>query len=504
MSRSLVDLLLDAAARAPDRAALRRPHACWTYRDLVEGAAAASARLRAAALEPGDRVALLYRNCPEYVAWLYGALAARLAVVPLNVQERSGVLAHQIAHSGARLLVGDPDHPEWQPLQRALPDTTAGLAVPAQDVEDSAARFRGHLGAGNGLLLAAPDVGRHDLAILLYTSGTTGRPKGVMLSHGNLVANNTTIIDYLSLGPDDIGLTVMPFHFSYGNSVLHTHLGAGATLLLEDSLAFPLVVMQRLQDERVTGFSGVPSTYAILMSRTRIEEFDLRSLRYLTQAGGAMPRAAIERMRALVPGARFYVMYGQTEATARLTYLDPGRLDDKLGSIGQALDGIEIEVRDPEGRRLPPHKTGELCARGPNVMLGYWKDEPMTREAVVDGWLHTGDLAHTDDDGFLYIDGRLVEMIKVGAFRVSPLEVEEVLATLPGIAEMAVAAMPDELLGQAVKAVLVLREGTELDELRVKAHCRERLASYKVPKVVEFARELPRTASGKVQRFKLA
>ena len=504
MSRSLVDLLLGSAARAPDRVALRRRQASWSYRELVYGAGAASARLREAGLAPGDRIALLYRNCPEYVAWLYGALAARLAVVPLNVQERAGVLAHQIAHSGARVLAGDADHPEWQALQQALPHTVARIAVPAQDIEDSAARFRACLAAGDDQLLDAPAVSRDDLAILLYTSGTTGRPKGVMLSHGNLVANNTTIIDYLSLGPDDVGLTVMPFHFSYGNSVLHTHLGAGATLLLEDNLAFPLVVMQRLQDERVTGFSGVPSTYAILMSRTRIEDFDLRSLRYLTQAGGAMTRAAIERIRALVPHARFFVMYGQTEATARLTYLDPDRLDDKPGSVGKPLAGIDIEIRDPAGYRLPPHQTGELCARGPNVMLGYWRDDEMTREALVDGWLHTGDLGHADDEGYLYIDGRLVEMIKVGSFRVSPLEVEEVLATLPGIAEMAVAAVPDELLGQAVKAVLVLRDGAELDELRVKAHCRERLASYKVPKVVECARELPRTASGKIQRYKLA
>jgi acyl-CoA synthetase (AMP-forming)/AMP-acid ligase II len=205
-----------------------------------------------------------------------------------------------------------------------------------------------------------------------------------------------------------------------------------------------------------------------------------------------------------VPSARFFVMYGQTEATARLTYLPPERLDEKLGSIGKALAGIDIEVRGPQGEVLPPGQTGELYARGPNIMLGYWRDEEATREAVVGGWLHTGDLAHTDEDGFLYIDGRVVEMIKVGSFRVSPLEVEEVLATLPGIAEMAVASMPDEMLGQAVKAVLVLREGATLDERQVRAHCRARLAVYKVPKVVEFARELPRTSSGKIQRFKLS
>jgi acyl-CoA synthetase (AMP-forming)/AMP-acid ligase II len=325
-----------------------------------------------------------------------------------------------------------------------------------------------------------------------------------MLSHGNLVANNLAIQAYLQLVPEDVGLTVMPFHFSYGNSVLHTHLAAGATLLLEDNLAYPLKVVQRFEREKVTGFSGVPSTFAILMSRCRLEEFDLGSMRYLTQAGGAMTRAAIQRMRELVPSARFWVMYGQTEATARLTYLRPEHLDGRLGSVGIPLDGIEIEIRNERGDVLPCGQTGELCARGPNIMLGYWRDEEATREAVVDGWLRTGDLAHRDDAGFLYIDGRVVDMIKVGSFRVSPLEVEEVLATLPGIAEMAVASTPDELLGQAIKAVIVLRDGAELDERQVKAHCRAHLASYKVPKIVEFARELPRTSSGKVQRFKLS
>ena len=504
MGASLVDLLLAAASRDPAHVALRRQRATWTYGDLVHGAAAAAARLRALGLEPGDRVALLFRNCPEYVAFYYGALASRLAVAPLNVQERAGVLAVQVAHSGARLVVGDPDHPEWSALMAALPAEVATFEVTAVDDDGSVESFMQSVGTTPGQALTSPAVARDDMAVLLYTSGTTGRPKGVMLSHGNLVDNNVTIIDYLQLGPDDVGLTVMPFHFSYGNSVLHTHLGAGATLLLEDNLAFPLVVVQRLQNEKVTGFSGVPSTFAILMARTHIENFDLSSMRYLTQAGGAMTRAAIQRMRQLVPSARFFVMYGQTEATARLTYLPPERLDEKLGSIGKALAGIDIEVRGPQSEVLPAGQTGELCARGPNIMLGYWRDEEASREAVVDSWLHTGDLAHTDEDGFLYIDGRVVEMIKVGSFRVSPLEVEEVLATLPGIAEMAVVSMPDELLGQAVKAVLVLRDGMSLDERQVKAYCRARLAAYKVPKAVEFARELPRTSSGKIQRFKLS
>ena len=504
MTASLVELLLASSARAPDKAALRRQHSTWTYSDLTRGAAAAAARLNEAGLEPGDRVGLLFRNGPEYVAFFYGALVARLSVVPLNVQERASVLALQVAHSGARLVVGDPDHPEWQALRAALPADFPMLAVTCRDTADSAAAFLDSLGTRAVRPLEPPDVARDDLAMLLYTSGTTGRPKGVMLSHGNLVANNVTIVDYLKLGPDDVGLTVMPFHFSYGNSVLHTHLAAGATLLLEDNLAYPHVVVHRLQQEKVTGFSGVPSTFAILMSRCRLDEYDLSSLRYLTQAGGAMTRAAIQRMRQLVPSAQFFVMYGQTEATARLTYLPPEQLDERLGSVGVPLDGIEIEIRNAQGEELPPGQVGELCVRGPNIMLGYWRDDEATREAVVDGWLHTGDLGHRDEAGFLYIDGRAVDMIKVGSFRVSPQEVEEVLAVLPGIAELCVASTQDELLGQAVKAVIVLREGATLDERQVKAHCRAQLAAYKVPKIVEFAHELPRTSTGKIQRFKLS
>jgi acyl-CoA synthetase (AMP-forming)/AMP-acid ligase II len=209
-------------------------------------------------------------------------------------------------------------------------------------------------------------------------------------------------------------------------------------------------------------------------------------------------------MRQLVPSAKFFVMYGQTEATARLTYLPPEHLDERLGSVGIPLDGVEIQIRNGQGEELPPGEVGELCARGPNIMLGYWRDEEATREAVVDGWLQTGDLGHRDEAGFLYIDGRAVDMIKVGSFRISPQEVEEVLAVLPGIAELCVASMPDELLGQAVKAVIVLREGATLDERQVKAHCRAQLAAYKVPKIVEFVHELPRTSTGKIQRFKLS
>jgi acyl-CoA synthetase (AMP-forming)/AMP-acid ligase II len=351
--------------------------------------------------------------------------------------------------------------------------------------------------------LNLPERQTDEPAMMIYTSGTTSRPKGVLLSNGNLVANARAIAAYLRITPNDKVLCGLPFHFSYGSSVLNSNLISGAQLLLEDNFAFPQQTLKKMQEEGVTGFPGVPSTFALLLGRCQLSDFDLSKLRYLTQAGGSMPRAQIEKLRQQLPHTQVFIMYGQTEATARLSYLSPEHLEAKLGSVGMPLPGVEIEVRS-EGKVVATGETGEICAHGPNIMLGYWREPELTAQVLRDGWLHTGDLGHLDSEGFLYIDGRAVEMIKVGAFRVSPQEVEEVLATFPGVEEVAVTGIADEVLGQSIKAVIVLREGAPADLRGIKGHCRQYLASYKVPKIVEFAAVLPRTASGKVQRFKLA
>ena len=375
------------------------------------------------------------------------------------------------------------------------------IAIAPRDDATALDQFVRDVG-GEGTPVADPPKS-DELASIIYTSGTTGRPKGVMLSHGNLAANSAAIIKYLALTPADRGLCVLPFHFSYGNSVLHTHLLAGAELVIEDNLAFPHLTVQRMQAEAITGFAGVPSTFALLLGRVNFKEYDLSKLRYLSQAGGGMAKPLMERLRAELPHVALFIMYGQTEATARLSYLPAEDLAEKLGSVGLPVDGIEIQVQ-LDGRPVKTGEVGEICARGASIMQGYWKDPAATREVLRDGWLRTGDLGHIDEDGYLFIDGRTVDMIKVGAFRVSPQEVEEVIAAVPGVEEVCAAAMPDELLGQAVKAVIVKREGADIDERAVKAYCRQNLAAYKVPKLVEFVSVMPRTASCKIQRFKLA
>ena len=294
---------------------------------------------------------------------------------------------------------------------------------------------------------------------------------------------------------------MLPFHYAYGASVLHTHISAGATLVLENSLAFPQRVLAVAAAERVTGLPGVPSTFALLLRRAHLGNFDLTSLRWLSQAGGAMAPVLTDELRAALPQARLYVMYGQTEATARLTWLPPERLAEKRGACGRALPGGELRIADPRsGETLATGESGEVCARGDNIMAGYWRNEEATRAVLREGWLHTGDLGRLDAEGFLFLDGRRGDMIKSGAHRISPFEIEEVLLGFAGVEEAIAVAAVDELLGEVVKAIVVPRSGVELDPLALQRHCRDALAAYKVPKQVELVRELPRTSSGKVVR----
>lgn len=501
---SIVTLLRARSKRSPQAIALAWQSRSWSYGDLALVIDVIAARVAARGMRQGDRVALLMRNCPHYVALYYGVLSAGCVVVPLNVHERAEALLRAIVHSGAQLVFADPAHPEWPALQAGL--SKAGVPASTVPVDDdaikSAEEFRAALnevGVDAPQFVAEPE----DLACIIYTSGTTGQPKGVMLSHRNLAANAKSVIDSLGLTERDSVLSVLPFHFSYGNSVLHSHLICGARVVIEDSLAFPHIVLERIVEERATGFSGVPSTFALLLSRCSLAEFDLTSLRYITQAGGPMPRTLIARLRNELPTVSLFVMYGQTEAAARLTCLPPSRLEDKLGSVGVPIPMVEIAVKRPDGSNSTAGEVGEICARGPNVMLGYWRDRELTLAALRDGWLRTGDLGYLDGDGFLFLTGRSAEMIKVGAFRISPQEIEEVIAAIADVEEVAVVGIADEILGQVVKAVIVSRAGSALDAIRVKAHCRAALASYKIPRVVEFATSLPRTASGKVQRHKL-
>ncbi len=332
----------------------------------------------------------------------------------------------------------------------------------------------------------------------------------MVLSHENLAANASAIQQALPMEPADISLCPLPFFYAYGFSVLHSHLTLGATLMLESSMMYPLQVLERMRDAHVTAFYGVPSTYYVLLERGHLAHATaqgwLDSLRYCAQAGGAMDPERIDSIRSLLPNIRFHVMYGQTEASSRLTTLPSERLNEKRGSAGRPIAGVTLSIRSSEdGHALAPGANGEVCAQGRNVMLGYWQAPEDTARILRDGWLWTGDVGHLDADGYLYLTGRSREMIKTGAHRVSPWEIEQLIQSVPGVREAAVIAAPDRLLGEVIQACVQSTEHADQDALRrqILQTCKMRLAPYKVPKYVVFIGELPRTASGKVRKHLL-
>ena len=337
------------------------------------------------------------------------------------------------------------------------------------------------------------------LAQIIYTSGSTALPKGVMISHKNIIANTSSIIKYLKLTSSDIMEVVLPFFYCYGLSLLHTHLKVKGKIVLNNNFIFLGSVIKDLIKYNCTGFAGVPSHFQILLRKSdTFTKMHFPHLRYVTQAGGKLHNVFIQEFIDAHPRTEFVVMYGQTEATARLSYLPAERLSDKLGSVGRGIPGVKLDVVDVHGYSVKPGEIGEIIAKGDNVMLGYYKDEEATKEVLKDEWLHTGDLAKIDEDGFIYHAARKKEIIKVGGRRVSPKEIEEVIVTIPGVVDCTVKPVNDDVLGEAIKAILVINDANaDLNEKQIKEFCSTKLTSYKIPQIIEFTTQMEVNSAGK-------
>jgi acyl-CoA synthetase (AMP-forming)/AMP-acid ligase II len=347
-----------------------------------------------------------------------------------------------------------------------------------------------------------------DLAALIYTSGSTGIPKGVMMTHQSMVFAAGSISQYLRLGSDERILGLLPLAFDYGLYQLLMNVLKGGTLVLERSFAFPAQIVKRVQEEEATVFPGVPTVYATLLSMRRSMEFELPSVRRVTNTAAALPATFHGEMQRIFPNALIFAMYGLTECK-RVSYLEPELLERKPTSVGRAIPGTETMVLREDGTPVEPGETGVLYVRGPHVMAGYWRKPEQTAEMIVDGplpgerMLCAQDHFTVDDDGFLYFVGRTDDIIKTRGEKVSPVEVENSLFDVDGVKEAAVVGVPDDVLGEAIRAFVVLDDGAALTEQDVIAACRTRLENFMVPREVVFLDVLPTTATGKVRRKSL-
>ncbi|MEE9193650.1 MAG: AMP-binding protein, partial [Thermodesulfobacteriota bacterium] len=332
----------------------------------------------------------------------------------------------------------------------------------------------------------------NDIAIIVYTSGSTGEQKGVMLSHSNIISNTNSIIEYLKLTSDDRMEVTLPFYYCYGTSLLHTHLRVGGSLVLNKSI-FLGSVLKEINEYKCTGFAGVPSTFQILLKKTKFTNTTFPSLRYITQAGGKLPNNFILEVADSLP-VDFYVMYGATEATARLSYLPPNLIRKKVGSIGKGIPGVKLEVLDENNIQVMPGENGEIVASGGNIMLGYFKDPIETSNVLKNGKYYTGDLATIDEDGYIYIVGRKKHFIKSAGYRISPNEIESKILELPEINECVVFGVPEDLMGEAIVAIVESRNVGIRD--KILSHCNS-LPSYKIPQIVKVVEKIPLNTSCK-------
>ncbi len=505
----LVHEFLEASAQ---RFALKTALICGdrrlTYAEIDAQANRLAHALREHGVERGDRVIVFLPNGVESVVAIFATLKAGAVFVVVNPSTKADKLAYILQDCAARAVVTDERRAALARQMVGDVDSLACAVLTGRSVPDDDPRLLDLASVLQRYPAHRPTVPviDQDLACLVYTSGSTGDPKGVMEGHNNVDFATRSIISYLDNVPEDVVVNVLPFSFDYGLYQLLMVFKFGGTLLLEPSFAYPAAVLNKMVAERVTGFPGVPTIFAILL-KMDLGRYDLSNLRYVTNTAAALPVSHIERIRAAFPGARLYSMYGLTE-TKRTLYLPPEELDRRPGSVGIAIPGTEVWIEDEEGRHLGPQQVGELVVRGSHVMRGYWNDPVRTAARYRPGptpgerIFYTGDLFRMDAEGFFYFISRKDDIIKSRGEKVAPKEVENVLYALPGVCQAAVIGVPDPLLGQAIKA-FVVTDDPALSTQDVLRHCRAHLEDLMVPQFVEFRGELPTTSSGKIDKQNL-
>lgn len=467
----------------------------YTYGEVRTKSEAVATLLESLGAQKGQRVILIADSGMFWVAAYLGILRAGLICVPLpprlppeELEYISAITEPSFALVESRYSAAV--HRSFSNIQMICDDLVPQLPNMLTVTQGSSQGSSVH---------HLPEVRSDDLAALMFTSGSTGRPRGVMVTHGNIIANTDSIIEYLQLTASDRIMAVLPFHYCFGASLLHTHLKVGGSVVIDSRFMYPERVLHRMQETACTGFAGVPSHFQILLRKSGMAKMSFPQLRYAQQAGGHLAPAFVSELRTALPHTKIFVMYGQTEATARLSYLPPEALDSKLGSVGKGIPGVKLSVADESGRAVAPGRTGEIVAEGDNVALGYWHDDEETRRHFHDGKLYTGDLATVDEDGYIFIVDRAKDFLKCGGKRISCRHLENILLEHASLLEAAVVGVPDEVLGEAAVAYIVPRDpAAQPSSEQLTNHCRERMPLAIVPRRFIFLNALPKNTSGKV------
>jgi acyl-CoA ligase (AMP-forming) (exosortase A-associated) len=503
-------MLRSSTARHPGKEAVVHGSRRLNYREVADSCASIAQGLRSASMRRGDRVGIYLDPSVEQVLSIFSISQAGGVYVPINTVLMPEQVAHIARDCGMKALITTPD--KLAALSSALHDISSLQFFVLTGQSSRRADSKPILVFEDMLRLPTAegwsDWGiSSDLAAILYTSGSTGKPKGVMLSHANVMAGSTIVSTYLEITDRERILAVLPFSFDAGMNQLMTAFEQGATIVLI-KFVFAKEIIDALLAERITALAGVPTVWSLL-ANGGILKYKFPDLRYITNTGGAMPQAVLKVLREALPSTRIFLMYGLTEAF-RSTYLPPEELDRRPTSMGKAIPDTEILVLNERGERCQPGEVGELVHRGPTVSMGYWGNPEATDRVLKPNPLlppelgdcekvcYSGDLVKMDDDGFLYYVGRRDTMIKSSGYRISPTEVEEVLFQTGQIRQAAVIGIPDEVLGQTIKAFVVAKDGAPLDCDAIQDFCVEKMPRHMVPKQFEVLTELPKTSSGKV------
>ncbi|MGH2957498.1 MAG: long-chain-fatty-acid--CoA ligase [Solirubrobacterales bacterium] len=490
---NLVEAMAAAAGRDPDATAVRQGKTALTYAGLDSSSALAAAMLRARGVGPGDRVGLMLPNLIAFPVLYYGVLRLGAVVVPMNTQLKSREVAHYVSDSGAGLLFCAPE--AAAEAESGAGDLAEAVSIAPGELHELISTHQPEAG------IAGTDSG--DTAVILYTSGTTGRPKGAELTHANLDENAEVFARTLiEVGPGDVVMGALPLFHSFGQTAaMNATLRAGAALTLLPRFEAE-EALEILERDRVTVFLGVPTMYAAMLHAEGRRGHDLSALRTCISGGQSLPVEVLHGFEREF-GCKILEGYGLSETSPVACQNRPDR-ERRPGSIGIPIDGVEMKIVDEAGGQLAAGEVGEILIRGPNVMKGYWRNPEATAKAISDGWLHTGDLGRTDEDGYFYVVDRKKQLVIRGGYNVFPREVEEVIYEHPAVREAAVIGIPHPELGEEVAAAVVLRDGAEAAPEEISQFVKERLAAYKYPRLVWFVEELPKGPTGKILKREIS